>query len=61
MYIMAGAHGHGTEDDSAVVKVYQTLSGISLPEKVTVRKAPAKNPARKAVAKRGGKKSRSAK
>jgi len=61
MFIMAGAHGHGTEDDSAVVKVYQTLSGISLPEKVTVRKAPAKNPARKAVAKRGGKKSRSAK
>jgi 3-hydroxyisobutyrate dehydrogenase len=33
MFIMAGAHGHGQEDDSAVVKVFQALSGIPLPEK----------------------------
>jgi 3-hydroxyisobutyrate dehydrogenase len=33
MFLMAGAHGHGQEDDSAVVKVFQTLSGIPLPEK----------------------------
>jgi hypothetical protein len=30
---MAGARGHGMEDDSAVVKVFQALSGIPLPEK----------------------------
>ncbi len=33
MYLMAGAAGHGMEDDSAVVKVFQHLSGISLPAK----------------------------
>ena len=33
MYLMAGAAGHGMEDDSAVVKVFQTLSGIPLPAK----------------------------
>jgi 3-hydroxyisobutyrate dehydrogenase len=38
MFIMAGAHGHGQEDDAAVVKVFQALSGIPLPEK----KRPAK-------------------
>jgi len=33
MYLMAGAAGHGQEDDSAVVKVFQHLSGIPLPAK----------------------------
>jgi L-threonate 2-dehydrogenase len=33
MYLMAGAAGYGTEDDSAVVKVFQQLSGIPLPAK----------------------------
>jgi 3-hydroxyisobutyrate dehydrogenase len=33
MFIMAGARGYGLEDDSAVVKVYQALAGIPLPEK----------------------------
>jgi putative dehydrogenase len=33
MFLMAGAHGHGLEDDSAVVKVFQAISGIPLPEK----------------------------
>jgi putative dehydrogenase len=54
MYLMAGAAGHGTEDDSAVVKVFQTLSGIPLPAKrararptATRRRAPAKPVARK--------------
>lgn len=44
MFIMAGAHGHGSEDDSAVVKVYQALAGIPLPEK---RRAPKAAPAAK--------------
>ena len=35
MYLMAGAAGHGQEDDSAVVKVFQHLSGIPLPAKRT--------------------------
>jgi 3-hydroxyisobutyrate dehydrogenase len=49
MFIMAGAHGHGLEDDSAVVKVFQALSGIPLPEKRRTgqRKAPARRPAAK--------------
>ena len=33
MFLMAGAHGHGQEDDAAVVKVFQAVSGIPLPEK----------------------------
>jgi len=33
MFLMAGAHGHGLEDDSAVVKVFQAITGIPLPEK----------------------------
>jgi 3-hydroxyisobutyrate dehydrogenase len=40
MFLMAGAHGLGGEDDSAVVKVFQAISGIPLPEKK--RRAPAK-------------------
>jgi 3-hydroxyisobutyrate dehydrogenase len=35
MYLMAGAAGHGLEDDSAVVKVFQHLTGIPLPAKRT--------------------------
>jgi 3-hydroxyisobutyrate dehydrogenase len=57
LFLMAGAHGHGMEDDSAVVKVFQTLAGIALPEKRTARKPAVEKPARKAPAtKRGGKK-----
>jgi len=33
MYLMAGAAGHGAEDDSSVVKVFQMVSGIPLPAK----------------------------
>ncbi len=33
MFLMAGAAGFGGEDDSAVVKVFQNLSGIPLPTK----------------------------
>ncbi|HTT36435.1 MAG TPA: L-threonate dehydrogenase [Burkholderiales bacterium] len=33
MFLMAGAAGHGSEDDTAVVKVFQHLSGIALPAK----------------------------
>jgi 3-hydroxyisobutyrate dehydrogenase len=47
MFIMAGAHGHGPEDDSAVVKVFQTLSGIPLPEKRRVSKPRAARRTRK--------------
>ena len=47
LFIMAGAHGHGMEDDSAVVKVFQALSGIPLPEK---RRAPRARPAAKRAA-----------
>jgi len=39
MFLMAGAHGLGGEDDSAVIKVFQTLSGIALPEKKRTRAA----------------------
>jgi putative dehydrogenase len=42
MYLMAAAAGHGFEDDSAVVKVFQTLSGIPLPAKRTRVKTGAK-------------------
>ena len=31
LFLMAGAAGHGGEDDSAVVKVFQALTGIPLP------------------------------
>lgn len=33
MFLAAAASGHGGEDDSAVIKVFQALSGIKLPEK----------------------------
>ena len=33
MFLMAGARGLGLEDDSAVVKVFQAIAGIPLPEK----------------------------
>jgi 3-hydroxyisobutyrate dehydrogenase len=33
LYLAAAAHGHGLEDDSAVVKVFQALTGIELPHK----------------------------
>jgi putative dehydrogenase len=31
LFLMAGAAGHGGEDDSAVIKVFQQLTGIPLP------------------------------
>jgi L-threonate 2-dehydrogenase len=31
LFTMAAAHGHGAEDDAAVIKVYEALAGISLP------------------------------
>jgi 3-hydroxyisobutyrate dehydrogenase len=53
MFIMAGARGHGLEDDSAVVKVFQTISGIPLPEKkVRARRAVARRKSSKALRKR---------
>ncbi len=33
LYLAAAAHGHGLEDDSSVVKVFQALTGIELPPK----------------------------
>ncbi|MBK8018065.1 MAG: NAD-binding protein [Betaproteobacteria bacterium] len=33
LYLAAAAHGHGYEDDSAVVKVFATLAGLELPAK----------------------------
>jgi 3-hydroxyisobutyrate dehydrogenase len=33
LYLAAAAHGHGLEDDAAVVKVFQALTGIELPQK----------------------------
>ncbi|MBL8534955.1 MAG: NAD-binding protein [Betaproteobacteria bacterium] len=33
LYLAAAAHGHGFEDDSAVVKVFATLAGLDLPAK----------------------------
>jgi 3-hydroxyisobutyrate dehydrogenase len=32
LYLAAAAHGHGMEDDSAVVKVFAALTGIELPK-----------------------------
>jgi len=59
MYLMAGAAGYGLEDDSAVVKVFQHLSGIALPAKrmrarptATRRRAPAIRKITKKKAKR---------
>jgi 3-hydroxyisobutyrate dehydrogenase len=31
LYLDTAAAGHGTEDDSAVIKLYATLGGIELP------------------------------
>jgi len=57
MYLMAGAAGHGAEDDSSVVKVFQMVSGIPLPAKrararptATRRRAAARVVAKKAKA-----------
>jgi L-threonate 2-dehydrogenase len=33
MFLAASAHGHGGEDDSAVVKVFAALAGLDLPKK----------------------------
>ena len=33
MYLAAAAHGHGLEDDAAVIKMFAALTGIALPEK----------------------------
>ncbi len=33
LFTMAAARGHGLEDDAAVIKVFQALTGIALPEK----------------------------
>lgn len=39
MFLGAAGSGHGYEDDSAVIKVYEALSGIKLPQKKkTVKK-----------------------
>jgi putative dehydrogenase len=52
MFLMAGAAGFGQEDDSAVVKVFQQVSGIPLPAKRT-RARPAVRPkATRSAAKR---------
>jgi L-threonate 2-dehydrogenase len=32
MFLATSAHGHGGEDDSAVIKMFQTLTGIELPK-----------------------------
>jgi 3-hydroxyisobutyrate dehydrogenase len=32
MFLATSAHGHGGEDDSAVIKMFQALTGIELPE-----------------------------
>ena len=32
-FIAASAAGHGREDDSAVIKVYQHIAGLNLPAK----------------------------
>ena len=32
MFLATSAHGHGAEDDSAVIKMFQALTGIELPE-----------------------------
>ena len=33
LYLAAAAHGHGYENDTAVVKVFATLAGLELPAK----------------------------
>jgi 3-hydroxyisobutyrate dehydrogenase-like beta-hydroxyacid dehydrogenase len=33
LFLAAGAAGHGPEDDAAVIKVFQALTGIALPHK----------------------------
>jgi 3-hydroxyisobutyrate dehydrogenase len=33
MFLATSAHGHGGEDDSAVIKMFATLTGIELPRK----------------------------
>lgn len=33
LFTMAAAHGHGLEDDAAVIKVFATLAGLELPAK----------------------------
>jgi len=55
LYVMAGAAGYGLEDDSAVVKVFQHLSGIPLPAK-RMRARPTATRRRTSVAKRKRKK-----
>jgi 3-hydroxyisobutyrate dehydrogenase len=55
MYLMAGAAGYGLEDDSAVVKVFQQLSGIPLPAKRT-RARPSATRRRMPLVKRKAKK-----
>jgi 3-hydroxyisobutyrate dehydrogenase len=32
MFLATSAHGHGGEDDSAVIKMFATLTGIALPK-----------------------------
>ncbi len=32
MFLATSAHGHGAEDDSAVIKMFQALTGIELPK-----------------------------
>jgi L-threonate 2-dehydrogenase len=56
MFLMAGAHGLGSEDDSAVVKVFQAIAGIPLPEKKRAVRAKPKTaaPRRAAAARRRG-------
>jgi len=34
MFLATSAHGHGGEDDSAVIKMFQALIGIELPRSV---------------------------
>ena len=43
LFTMAAAHGHGGEDDAAVIKVFSALAGIELPAP-----APPGDPAAKA-------------
>ena len=31
MFLATSAHGHGAEDDAAVIKMFQALTGIALP------------------------------
>jgi L-threonate 2-dehydrogenase len=47
MFLMAGAAGFGQEDDSAVVKVFQQLSGIPLPAKRVRARKTSRRPAKR--------------